>query len=343
MDRKRFLSMAVASLAASKWIDFSINKEEISPFDNNVVNTSIMPKMLKKGDTVSIISPAGGVRQEGEIELAIKNLNELGYNAIVGHSLGKKLGYLGGRDSERVQDLHDAFRSRESQAIIALRGGYGATRLLPLIDFGLIKDHPKPLIGYSDITSLLTAIYQETGMVTFHGPNALDQWSDFTKAHFQAIFEAEKGYKLVNHPDDTVQTLVPGDCLGPLVGGNLTLLSQTMGTPWEIDTKDKILFIEETNEAPYRIDRMLTQLWLARKLHEAKGFVIGKITGAGSNDAELNWEAVIRDRIVPLGKPTIMNVSVGHTKNMLTLAVGAQIYMNASARTLSLNQAMKRA
>lgn len=341
MDRKRFLSMAVASLAASNWIDFSSIKEEKSPFDDNTVSTNIMPKMLEKGDTISIISPAGGVRQEGEIALAIKNLKELGYNAIVGKSLGKTLGYLGGRDSERVQDLHDAFTSKESQAIIALRGGYGATRLLPLIDFSLIKNNPKPLIGYSDITSLLTAIHQETGIVTFHGPNALDSWSEFTKEQFQALFKAEKGHKLINHPSDRALTLVPGDCLAPIVGGNLTLLSQTMGTPWEIDTKGKILFIEETNEAPYRIDRMLTQLWLARKLHDAKGFVVGKITGSGSTDAELNWEAVIKDRLVPLGKPTLMNVSVGHTKNMLTLAVGAQVYMNASARTLTLNQSLK--
>jgi muramoyltetrapeptide carboxypeptidase len=334
MDRKRFLSLAAAGLGATKWLDFSA-LEEKSSF------SSIMPKMLERGDTISIISPAGGVRKEGEVELAISNLNALGYRAIVGDSLGKKMGYLGGRDSERVQDLHDAFSTKESQAIIALRGGYGATRLLPLIDFSLIKKNPKPLIGYSDITSLLTAIHQETGLITFHGPNALDRWSDYTKDHFQTIFSAKKGHKLVNHQDDRIQTLVPGDCLGPIVGGNLTLLSQTMGTPWEIDTKDKILFIEETNEAPYRIDRMLTQLWLARKLHDAKGFIIGQITGAGSNDSELNWEAVIRDRLVPLGKPTIMNFSVGHTENMLTLAVGAKVYMNASARTVTLHESLK--
>lgn len=332
MNRKEFLLNTFGASILATWKPTSLFEE------SGLLAVRPNSYRLKKGDRIAVISPAGGVDDESQIDEALAQIRSLGFEAVPGKSLGKKWGYLGGRDGERVKDLHEAFGNDRIKAIMALRGGYGASRLLPLIDFQLIKEHPKPFIGYSDITALLIAISQQCDMVTLHGPNALTDWSDYTISSFKQILGAKVGTELKNHPSDNLETLVPGDCSGRITGGNLTLITQLMGTPWEIETKDRILFFEETNESAYRIDRMLTQLWLSRKLQEAKGFIIGQITGAGNSAQELNWQNVVRDRLIPLGKPTLMNLSAGHVSQMMTLPIGAKVYLNASGRQIILQE-----
>lgn len=332
MNRKDFLTQSLGALLLGLATPQRV-------WSSNLMGvTYLSDYKLQAGDRIAVISPAGGVDDERQIEEALKQIQHLGFEAVPGKSLGKKWGYLGGRDSQRVDDLHEAFADKEVKAIIALRGGYGAGRLLPLIDFDLIRNNAKPFIGYSDITALLIAISQQCGMVTFHGPNAMAEWSSYSIQSFHSVLKAKTGTELKNESNTPLQMLVPGDCSGQLMGGNLSLITQLMGTPWEIDTKNKILFFEETNESAYRIDRMLTQLWLARKLQEASGFIIGQITGATSTDQTLSWQNVLRDRLIPLGKPTLMNLSAGHIANMMTLPIGAKVYMNATKRQLIVQQ-----
>lgn len=328
MDRKRFIASSIGLLGGSV---LGLHGKKVP---NAASPSMLIPKRPKKGDKVAVISPAAGLHDEAMKRQALSTVKELGFIPVEGKNLGANWGYLGGRDSERVKDLHDAFENPEIKAVIALRGGYGTSRLLPLIDFNLIKKNPKLFIGYSDITSLLMAIQQETGLVTFHGPNAKDQWSRFSLNAFKKVLNAKPGDILENPPKEALETLVRGSAEGLLVGGNLSLISQSMGTPWEINTAGNILFFEEINESAYRIDRMLTQLWLGKKLQRANGFVIGKISGAGAQVGELNWMQVIKDRLAPLGKPILMNLSAGHTTDMITLPFGAKILLDASRKRI---------
>ncbi|HYK40949.1 MAG TPA: LD-carboxypeptidase, partial [Thermoanaerobaculia bacterium] len=225
----------------------------------------VKPRALKEGDTVALVSPSSYVFDTWRIELAVTRLAALGLKTKLGRNAKARHGYMAGTARERVEDLHEAFSDKSVAGVFCLGGGYGTERLLDSLDYGLIRRNPKILIGYSDITGLHLAIGRKAGLVTFHGPVALAALPPWTLEYFKkALFVAEPIGELGNPPEtDTLapmfprHTIVPGRARGPIVGGNLTLISTTMGTPYEIDTKGKILFLEDTGEAPYRVDRML--------------------------------------------------------------------------------------
>ncbi len=276
------------------------------------------------------------VSDPDRLALAGATLKYFGLRARLGRNVGKRTGYLAGSVEERLEDLHEMFRDPEVKAVFAVRGGYGAAQLLDRIDYDLIRSHPKIFLGFSDITALHLAIGKRTGLVTFHGPVVLSGFSTFTQGWFKkAMFSAAPLGVVTNPPETnplrpahTLRTVRPGGGRGRLTGGNLTLISTTMGTPFEIETRGRILFIEDVGEEPYRIDRMLTQLRLAGKFDGVAGVVFGECHECTPREFEPSFESTfslgeILDRILgKLDAPVLSGLAFGHTDDQVTLPEG---------------------
>jgi muramoyltetrapeptide carboxypeptidase len=232
----------------------------------------IKPAVLKQGDTVGVISPSTQVTDPDRLQLAQHTVDYFGLKAKWGRSVRIHQAQSIASIDERVDDIHSLFRDPDVRAIICLRGGYGSGQLLASIDYGLIRKNPKIFIGYSDITALHLAFHKFAGLVTLHGPVLLSEFTPYTQDCFRrALFSKAPLGLLPNPPEPNtlrpshnLRTIHPGIARGQLMGGNLTLISSLMGTPYEIDTTDRIFFTEDVGEEPYRIDRMLTQLRLAK-------------------------------------------------------------------------------
>ena len=301
-------------------------------------------KKLQRGDTIGFIGPSGAVRVEGAIERAAAEAERMGYRVKLGKSCDQAYGYLSGTDALRAQDVNDMFRDKDVDAIFCVRGGYGTTRMLDLLDYDVIRANPKIFVGFSDITAMHAAFLEKCGLVTFHGPMATRweaEFSDgFTKpAFFDAVMKAQPLGMLGNAPGyHARETVNPGKAEGMLVGGNLSLIAGTIGTPYEINIKDRILFIEEIGERTYCVDRMLTQLRLAGKFEDCAGVVFGDFTDCPVEYPEfgLTLEEVIRDIAAPCGKPIFTGMQVGHISPQLTLPFGVMARMDADERTLEI-------
>jgi len=310
-------------------------------------DSMIKPPRLRQGDTIGLITPASAAFEPSTIREGVAALEELGFNVKLGAHVGKKFGYLAGTDEERATDLMAMFADDEVRGIVALRGGYGTIRMVSYLDFDLIRANPKILLGYSDLTFLHLAIYKMSGLVTFHGPVAISSFTDYTKQYFYDILtKTEPIGEIANAPDfRPFQLSGPSQIVsGPLVGGNLTMVTATLGTPYEIDTKGKILFIEEVGEEPYAIDRMLTQLDLAGKLNQCAGIVIDRCSKCGPAEYKpafantLSVEEVFQDRLSHLDVPVVYGLSLGHTADKPTLALGVNASLDASKGILHINE-----
>lgn len=313
----------------------------------------IRPRVLKRGDTVGFVTPSTYVSSPDEIATALRTAEYFGLKVKMGANVRKKAGYLGGSIAERVADLHAMFADPSVAAIFAIRGGYGSAQLLPALDYDLIRTHPKILQGYSDITALHLAIHQKTGLVTFHGPVMLSGFTPYTIEHFRrALFETTPIGNVTNpkesnplRPSHTLRTVRGGRARGPLVAGNLTLISTTMGTPYEIDTRGKILCIEDVGEEPYSMDRMLTQLRLAGKFDQAAGIVLGECARCTPRefrpgfDSNLSLGEVIDDILGGLKIPVLTGLTFGHTSDQLTLPLGCMAALDADKGTLTIEEA----
>ncbi len=306
----------------------------------------IKPKRLVKGDTVALVAPSSGI-EASRIDDSIKSMEELGFKTKLGRSARKTNGFLAGTDKERLDDLHEAFADKDVKAVWCIRGGYGATRYLPQIDFKLIKNNPKILIGYSDITALLLSVYQNTGLVTFHGPAAASTFSDYTKEHVvNVLMNPAAKYKIGVSPENTAnetsvyktETVTKGVARGELVGGNLSLIAAMSGTPNALrNVKDKIVFIEDVGEAPYRIDRMLTQLRQTVNLRESAAIACGIFSGCERKDeVSQTLIDVVRDRLGDLGVPVIYGLSFGHIRDQCTFPLGVKAELDTEAATITL-------
>lgn len=303
----------------------------------------ICGKKLKFGDTLGLIAPSGAVRQSDAVELAIKETERMGFRVKLGESAGKKYGYLSGSDEIRAKDINAMFYDDEVDAIVCLRGGYGAMRILDKLDYDMIAKHPKIFMGFSDITALHIALLNRCDLVTFHGPMAAANWAnkpldDFSKVSmYRALMNTEPIGELSNPDGYQKQTVNPGKADGLLVGGNLMLITSSLGTPWEIDTKDRIIFIEEVGERTYCVDRMLTQLRLAGKFDDCTGIVFGDFADCPIEYPEfgLTLEEIIRDVVAPCGKPVFTGLRCGHCTPKLTLPFGVRCRMDAVQCTLT--------
>lgn len=278
------------------------------------------PKKLNKGDKVAILAPASPYKHS-DFDRIENNIKKLGLVPEFMPTCYLNHGHFAGTDQERLKDLHTAFESPDYKGIICLKGGYGTPRLLKHLDMDLIKKNFKVFLGYSDITGLHMA-FNNAGLVTFHGPMAASKLEDdYTLNAMKKALFYNQALTIENPIDQDMEVLVPGTCTGKLVGGNLSLLIATLGSPYEIDTKGKILFIEEVNEPIYIIDRMLTSLDLAGKFKDCAGVILGTFTDCKSDvdKEDLKLEQVIEEIIVPYGKATIKNLRVGHNFPQATL------------------------
>lgn len=300
-------------------------------------------KKLKFGDTIGLIAPSGASRKPGAIEAAVKETERMGFRVKLGESCGQKYGYLSGSDEVRARDVNRMFQDDEVDAIFCIRGGYGTMRILDRLDYEAIAAHPKVFVGFSDITAMHIAMLEKAGLVTFHGPMAVSNWSDkplddFSRESlYRALMQAEPVGELVNPPEYDKQTVNPGVCEGQLVGGNLTLIAGTIGTPWQLDTTGRIIFIEDVGERTYCLDRMLTQMRLAGMFDRCAGVVFGDFADCPIEYPEFgcSLDQIISDVVKPCGKPVFTGLRCGHCSPKLTLPFGVKCRMDADQCTLT--------
>ena len=308
----------------------------------------IFPKALQKGDTLALVAPASPVKRR-RIELAIERLEALGFRIKTYGDLYRKHGYLAGDDATRAEELMAAFADPEVAAILPARGGTGVTRLLDLLDYNVIRKNPKIVAGFSDITALHLALQSQTGLVTFHSPHPMDGigvpdgLSDLSaRTYWRALlaeeYGNESGYEipLTDQERESIVTLFPGKATGRIVGGNLALIVALMGTPYEIDTNENILLLEDINEQPYRIDRALSQLKLAGKLDTLAGVLLGQFTRceAPVDDKSQTLEEVFQDYFGELGIPVLQNFPTGHCRDNATLPLNVDVEMDSGERRI---------
>lgn len=294
------------------------------------------PKKLEAGDTIGMVAPASP-SDPSKVEKAVKYLTAMGYRVKTGESVYSSRGYLAGTDELRAEDINRMFEDDNVKAIFCLRGGYGSQRILDMIDFQLIKENPKIFMGFSDITALLNSIYQECGLITFHGPMGGDFAGGLgktTKAAMKKALESTEPIGEVPNPE-MPGVVSEGRAKGALVGGNLTIVSASLGTTYEIDTRGKILLLEDVDEEPYSVDRMLNQLRLAGKLNDAAGIVLGDWGDSEPKEPEksLSLEEVFEDMFKDIGKPVLKGYKIGHCKPNLTVPIGAEAYIDTCARS----------
>jgi len=289
---------------------------------------TIKPKRLKKGATIGLITPGSYIDDEG-LQKAVTNLEGLGFQ---------------GTDAERLADLHSMFADTQVAGIWCARGGYGSGRLLPSIDYRLIKKHPKVLVGFSDITALLQGIYKETGLIGFHGPVGASDFTAYTVEYLTKILieprdklsiALSKENEVLAKTNKVFQTatIKGGIATGKLVGGNLSLLAPLAGTKYQPNINRKLLFIEEIGESPYRIDRMLTQLRQSYPLKAAAGIILGVFRGCEMKEGSrsLSLMETLKDRLGDLNIPVFYGAAIGHIGDNLTLPIGGKARFNADS------------
>ena len=292
-------------------------------------------KPLCKGDTVALIAPAGPLTKD-KIDLACERIREAGFVPLLMEGADKTYGYLAGSDEVRAAEVNRAFADDRIDAVFCLRGGYGVMRILDRIDFDMIRRHPKIFAGYSDITALHTAIREKCGFPTFHAP--MPGGKVYEISQFLPLLTETDPPGGYHNPPDTgdLTCIAPGRARGILTGGNLSLIDGLLGTPYEPDLRGKILFIEEIGEKPYSLDRMFTHLRLAGKLEDCAGIILGRFTDCEAEDPQysLSLDEIIRDVLIPCGKPVIGNLYCGHVYYSLALPLGVMCEMDADAASI---------
>ncbi len=309
-------------------------------------HAALLARKLHLGDTVGLITPAGALDDEESISIAREIFEALGFNVKEGKHIRSRYGNLAGTDEERIADIHAMFGDKSVKAIVCIRGGSGTSRLLDRLDYGMIARNPKILLGYSDITALILALYAKTGLVSFHGAVGISTWTNKLAEAFRAQFVANnpaifenpksKGENVVQ-TKDRITTIHPGTVDAVLLGGNMTVLTGLCGSPYLPDFKDKILFMEEVDEDMERMDRMFCQLKNAGILRAIKGFIFGKCTNCKPSGGygSVTLDQLFHDYIVPLRIPAYAGAMIGHIAEQFILPVGAKVRMDARLGTIT--------
>lgn len=311
-----------------------------------VIKTQIIkPHALAPGATLGIIAPASSTCEHREVELGKRILEDLGFRVVVAPAALNKYRYLAGTDTDRLSSLIDMFLDPGVDGLLCLRGGYGSMKLLPLIDYQILRNHPKILVGYSDITALQLAIWKYTGLVTFSGPMLVSDFGreaeEYTINHFYRAITSPVALGVIPPAPGIKRDVIrPGRARGRLLGGNLTLIAATLGTPYEIDTRGAILFLEDVDEQPYRVDRMLQQLRLAGKFNSVAGVVFGEFVRCEANKEEDSFSLieVLKEAMKDTHVPCFYGLATGHGINKATLPLGVMAEMDASACLLSITE-----
>ena len=341
MNRRTFGKlMAVGATALS-----------LNPIDAKASTFKKKVKPLKKGSKIGLIAPASRAKKTF-LDKAKENMKSFGFDFYHTDKILDTHGRLGGTDEHRLSEIHKMYADKSIDAIWAVNGGYGATRLLDRLDFGLIKRNPKPLIGFSDITALLNTIQQKTGSPCFHGSNAFDDFSsDYIKEHLKPLFGIEKPFTIgiperyIEYGEENIdykyRVITPGVAKGKIVGGNLSLLVSLVGTRHAVKTKNKLVFIEDVGEQPYRIDRMLTHLISSGFFKNVRGVILGIFYNCqnSENDKEsFSLHEVVNERMRQLNVPSVYGFPTGHIKQQCTLPIGVEAELNTEAKTVTLLQ-----
>ena len=325
----------------------------LAPAAGKAFNTSengeqpalIRPGRLQKGDTIGLITPSGPITQQ-QLNDAVKQLKELGFNTYYEDSVLDQYGYFAGKDTDRANELNRMFANKMVDAVLCVRGGYGAIRILDMLDYDLIKQNPKVFMGYSDITAFLNAIYQKTGLVTFHGPLGISTFNEFVwnsfenvvmnpQSHYRYAYLREPGTE--NNPEFDQYTINKGKATGRLVGGNISVIASMIGSAFEPDFENKLVFLEEIEEKTYRVDKMLVHMLQATNLKKAAGIIFGVFKECNINDEpRLTLKQAINDLFKPLDIPISYGFPFGHIDTIITLPVGIKARFNANKNSLKL-------
>ena len=287
------------------------------PGSRTEFNPLVLPRRLRPGDTIGLVAPASPFDIE-QLYHGVSLLESAGFNVRMSKSIFLKSGYLAGPDTQRAALVMKMFDDPVVKAIICARGGFGSMRLLPLLDYKRIREQSKILVGFSDVTALLMALYVRCGLVTFHGPVAASLPAS-DRASLTALIAAVAGDTPVELTATGATVIRPGMGRGPVLAGNLTTLCHLIGTPFQPSTRDHILLLEDRGEAPYRLDRMLTQLDMAGFLDGIAGLAFGSFEACGEPEEFLR---IISDRFKSVPYPVLTGLEFGHGKRNLTIPVG---------------------
>lgn len=333
MNRRHFSQKSLLYVGGAFALSKNVDSTSKSPLKRRC------PGMLQKGDTVALIAPGSSIPDE-KIEKAKANIESLGLKTKEGKNIRKKYGYTAGTDQERIADLHWAFSDKSIKGVWCLRGGYGCTRILPFLDYKLIKKYPKPLIGYSDVTALQMAIYKKTGLTTFHGPVGSSEFTPYSVQQIKKIlFSNLSTLDILPFEKEKIEVLSPGKAQGDLIGGNLSLISAMCGTTYLPSAKGKIVFLEDIEEKPYRIDRMLIQLEQAWDLNKAKGILLGEFVDCDSDsDRSLSLQETLENHFKDINIPVLYRVSLGHIDNQATYPIGVRSSIDTSNPTIRISE-----
>jgi muramoyltetrapeptide carboxypeptidase len=305
------------------------------------------PLRLRAGDTVGLIEPAGFTEDRFDLVMVLDTIRAMGLVPTPAPHVLKRYGYLAGSDSDRAADINAMYADKDVRAIFAVRGGWGCARVLPYLDWNMIQANPKLLVGFSDITALHLAMAAKTACPTIHGPNAANSWGALSWDSFRRLafagemptWRTPPASEDRLAPRSGIRTFRPGKASGRLLGGNLATLAALAGTPYLPDFTGAILFLEETGEAEYRLDRMLTQLGLAGILGKLAGVVFGqctRCTGDEPNYAGFTVSEVLDQHFTPLGVPAFQGALIGHIANQFSMPVGIRAEIDAEAGTIAI-------
>jgi len=335
MHRRRFLASTTAAaagaLAATRLSPGAAQKRPV-----------VRPRRFEPGSQVALVAPASATFKTMDLEIARESLEALGLQVRVAGHLLDRHGYLAGQDRDRAADINRAFGDSSVSGVLPIRGGWGSSRLLPYLDFEVIRRNPKIVLGFSDITALLLSIHARTGLVTFHGPNGMGRWDEFSVGWVRRVlFDADavtmenprEPGEFIVQTENRIQTITPGVARGRMLGGNLSVLAAIAGSPYLPDWDGAILFLEDVSEDLYRVDRMMTTLALAGILARIRGFVFGTCSECepGEGYASLTLEEILNDHIKPLKVPAWHGAMIGHRMPQFTMAEGIQVEIDATA------------
>jgi muramoyltetrapeptide carboxypeptidase len=354
MQRRRFNLLLVGSISTAVTTADGANASEAQrPKTNRTSKRKrLRPKRLRAGDAVALIA-SGGYVTDAMIETAFRNMESLGLKPRLAKNVRAQRGGYAGTPAQRAEDFHEMWNAQEIRALWSIRGGSGTAQILPLIDYAALRRDPKVLVGFSDMTALLNAVTHVADIVTFHGPAAISTFSDYSKAHLQnVLFEGVANYTMrtapanderaVTEPEFVARTLREGVAEGELIGGNLAVFSALIGTPYlPISFANKLLFLEEINEAPYRIDRMLTQIrqYIGRRSPSATLFGVCRKCEATDGEPSLTLSEVLQDHANAQPIPTVAGYSFGHIAHQMTLPIGVNARLDSRQQTVTLLEA----
>ena len=344
MHDRRSALQGLAALAALT-LPFHARAQAKTP---NPASAPRKPPRLRPGDVVGLIEPAGFTDDQFDLQLVVDAIKAMGLVPKPAPHLAARYGYLAGRDDARAADLNAMYADKDVRAVFAVRGGWGSARILPHLDWDVIRANPKLLIGFSDITALHMAFAARANFITMHGPNAASSWGELSWNAFRNV-AFDGGTPVYKNPEGSedrlvqrngrTRTLRPGKAQGRLLGGNLTVLTALMGTPYLPSFDGAILFLEDVDEAEYRIDRMLTQLALGGVLRRVAGVVFGQCTScraSGPSYSGFTLSEVLQQHLAPLGVPAFQGAMFGHVANQFSLPVGARAEIDADSGTIRL-------